>query len=113
VTRGGFTLTLVTNPPGSQGHRINVLVRAPSDGVGVWLDVGVCPRCQPGVTVRRTFSAGEPCPQCGADGELEWRWWPKPLARVDSGLAPWAALPAVADFRDALTSVIPSERTTS
>jgi len=35
------------------------------------------------------------------------------LARVDSGLAPWAALPAVADSRDALTSVIPSERTTS
>jgi tetratricopeptide (TPR) repeat protein len=32
------------------------------------------------------------------------------LGRVDSGLAPWAALPAVADFRDALTSVIPSER---
>ena len=32
------------------------------------------------------------------------------LARVDSGLAPWATLPAVADFRDALTSVIPSER---
>jgi tetratricopeptide (TPR) repeat protein len=32
------------------------------------------------------------------------------LARVDSRLAPWAALPAVADFRDALTSVIPSER---
>ena len=27
--------------------------------------------------------------------------------------APWAALPAVADSRDALTSVIPSERTTS
>jgi tetratricopeptide (TPR) repeat protein len=32
------------------------------------------------------------------------------LGRVDSGLAPWAALPAVADFRDALTSVVPSER---
>jgi len=32
------------------------------------------------------------------------------LARVDSCLARWATLPAVADFRDALTSVIPSER---
>ncbi len=32
------------------------------------------------------------------------------LARVDSDLAPWATLPAVTDFRDALTSVIPSER---
>jgi tetratricopeptide (TPR) repeat protein len=33
------------------------------------------------------------------------------LARVDSRLTPWATLPAVADFRDAMTSVIPSERT--
>ena len=32
------------------------------------------------------------------------------LARVDTGLAPWATLPDVADFRDALTSMIPSER---
>ena len=33
------------------------------------------------------------------------------LARVGTGLAPWAALPAVADFQDALTSVLPTERT--
>jgi tetratricopeptide (TPR) repeat protein len=33
------------------------------------------------------------------------------LARVGSGLAPWATLPAVADFQDALTSVLPTERT--
>ena len=32
------------------------------------------------------------------------------LARVDADLAPWATLPDVADFRDALTSMIPSER---
>ena len=33
------------------------------------------------------------------------------LARVGTGLAPWATLPAVADFQDALTSVLPTERT--
>lgn len=33
------------------------------------------------------------------------------LARVGTGLAPWAGLPAVADFHDALTSVLPAERT--
>ena len=33
------------------------------------------------------------------------------LARVGTGLVPWAALPAVADFQDALTSVLPTERT--
>jgi tetratricopeptide (TPR) repeat protein len=33
------------------------------------------------------------------------------LARVGASLEPWAALPAVADFQDALTSVLPTERT--
>lgn len=33
------------------------------------------------------------------------------LARVGTSLAPWAALPAVAGFQDALTSVLPTERT--
>jgi tetratricopeptide (TPR) repeat protein len=33
------------------------------------------------------------------------------LAWVGTGLEPWAALPAVADFQDALTSVLPTERT--
>ena len=33
------------------------------------------------------------------------------LARVGDGLAPWASLPAVAGFQDALTSVLPTERT--
>jgi tetratricopeptide (TPR) repeat protein len=33
------------------------------------------------------------------------------LAQVGTGLAPWATLPAVADFQDALTSVLPTERT--
>ena len=33
------------------------------------------------------------------------------LAQVGTGLAPWAALPAVADFQDALTSILPAERT--
>jgi tetratricopeptide (TPR) repeat protein len=33
------------------------------------------------------------------------------LAEVGAGLAPWAKLPAVATFRDALASVIPAERT--
>ena len=33
------------------------------------------------------------------------------LARVGAGLAPWATLPAVAGFQDALTSVLPTERT--
>jgi tetratricopeptide (TPR) repeat protein len=33
------------------------------------------------------------------------------LARVGTGLAPWVALPAVAGFQDALTSVLPTERT--
>ena len=33
------------------------------------------------------------------------------LARVGTSLAPWATLPAVADFQDALTSVLPTERT--
>ena len=33
------------------------------------------------------------------------------LAQVGAGLAPWATLPAVADFQDALTSVLPTERT--
>ena len=33
------------------------------------------------------------------------------LARVGADLAPWAGLPAVADFQDALTSVLPTERT--
>jgi tetratricopeptide (TPR) repeat protein len=33
------------------------------------------------------------------------------LARVGTGLAPWATLPAVADFQNALTSVLPTERT--
>jgi hypothetical protein len=33
------------------------------------------------------------------------------LARVGTGLAPWTTLPAVADFQDALTSVLPTERT--
>jgi tetratricopeptide (TPR) repeat protein len=33
------------------------------------------------------------------------------LARVGTGLAPWEALPAVAGFQDALTSVLPTERT--
>ena len=33
------------------------------------------------------------------------------LARVGTALAPWAALPAVAGFQDALTSVLPTERT--
>ncbi|HEX3922115.1 MAG TPA: hypothetical protein VHY31_07505 [Streptosporangiaceae bacterium] len=33
------------------------------------------------------------------------------LAQVGAGLASWAAVPAVASFRDALTTVIPAERT--
>ena len=33
------------------------------------------------------------------------------LAQVGTGLAPWATLPAVAEFQDALTSVLPTERT--
>jgi tetratricopeptide (TPR) repeat protein len=33
------------------------------------------------------------------------------LARVGADLAPWVALPAVGNFQDALTSVIPAERT--
>jgi predicted transcriptional regulator len=33
------------------------------------------------------------------------------LARVGVDLAPWAAVPAVADFQDALASVLPAERT--
>jgi hypothetical protein len=33
------------------------------------------------------------------------------LALAGSRLAPWAALPAVADFRDALTSILAIERT--
>ena len=33
------------------------------------------------------------------------------LARVGTGLAPWATLPAVAGFQDALTGVLPTERT--
>ena len=33
------------------------------------------------------------------------------LARVGERLAPWSSLPAVADFQDALTSVLPTERT--
>jgi tetratricopeptide (TPR) repeat protein len=33
------------------------------------------------------------------------------LARLGTGLAPWTTLPAVADFQDALTSVLPAERT--
>ena len=33
------------------------------------------------------------------------------LARVGTSLAPWAMLPAVAGFQDALTSVLPTERT--
>ena len=33
------------------------------------------------------------------------------LAQVGAGLAPWAQLPAVVDFQDALTSVLPTERT--
>ena len=33
------------------------------------------------------------------------------LARVGTSLAPWATLPAVAGFQDALTSVLPTERT--
>jgi tetratricopeptide (TPR) repeat protein len=33
------------------------------------------------------------------------------LARVGTSLAPWVTLPAVADFQDALTSVLPTERT--
>ena len=33
------------------------------------------------------------------------------LARVGTSLAPWASLPAVAGFQDALTSVLPTERT--
>jgi tetratricopeptide (TPR) repeat protein len=33
------------------------------------------------------------------------------LACVDAGLARWSALPAVADFRDALSCVLPAERT--
>jgi tetratricopeptide (TPR) repeat protein len=33
------------------------------------------------------------------------------LAQAGTGLAPWATLPAVATFRDALASVIPAERT--
>ena len=33
------------------------------------------------------------------------------LAQVGTGLAPWATLPAVAGFQDALTSVLPTERT--
>jgi tetratricopeptide (TPR) repeat protein len=33
------------------------------------------------------------------------------LAQVGAGLAPWGTLPAVADFQDALTSVLPTERT--
>jgi len=33
------------------------------------------------------------------------------LAQVGAGLASWATLPAVADFQDALTSVLPTERT--
>jgi tetratricopeptide (TPR) repeat protein len=33
------------------------------------------------------------------------------LAQVSAGLAPWAALPAVASFQDALTTVIPAQRT--
>jgi tetratricopeptide (TPR) repeat protein len=33
------------------------------------------------------------------------------LAQVGAGLTPWATLSAVADFQDALTSVLPTERT--
>jgi len=33
------------------------------------------------------------------------------LAQVDNALSPWAAVPAVAGFRDSLTSIIPAERT--
>jgi tetratricopeptide (TPR) repeat protein len=33
------------------------------------------------------------------------------LTQVGAGLAPWASVPAVANFQDALTTVIPAERT--
>ncbi len=59
-----------------RSRSIRVLARPAADG-GTWLGVGVCKECQPGVEVRRTFPAGEACPQCGTPGALEWRWWPE------------------------------------
>jgi hypothetical protein len=60
------------------GHHIRALARWAEHGT--WIGVGVCQECQPGeVPPRRTFSVGQPCPECGAAGDLEWRWWPEPL----------------------------------
>src|SRR5712692_9168577 len=61
-------------------HHIRVLARRDDNGEGTWLGVGVCRQCEPAEgSPRKTFSAGQPCPRCGADGDLEWRWWPESL----------------------------------
>lgn len=70
-----FYRGLMADVPGA--HEITVKVRRDPDGKGAWLGVGVCRQCQPGEQVRRAFTYGEPCPECGGDGELEWRWWPE------------------------------------
>lgn len=59
-------------------HSIHALTRAADNG-GTWFGVGVCLTCEPEDderSPRKTFSAGAPCPRCGTDGTLEWRWWP-------------------------------------
>jgi hypothetical protein len=61
-----------------KSRSIRVMARIGGTG-DTWLGVGVCLHCQPDEEVRRTFSAGEACPQCGTPGTLEWRYWPELL----------------------------------
>ena len=64
--------------PGRMRHSITARIRRHENG-DTWLGVGVCLHCEPADESRRkTFSVGEPCPQCGAPGSLEWRYWPQP-----------------------------------
>ncbi|MGI8451959.1 MAG: hypothetical protein ACR2MP_33210 [Streptosporangiaceae bacterium] len=73
-------------------HSIVALARPADDG-GTWLGVGVCRQCQPGPgdSPRRTFSAREPCPECGTAGTLEWRWSAEPMLPARPARAPGPA----------------------